>query len=133
MFIQILISEFNDTKAYKYKTIPYWKKKSPFLDIFPNESLFLLFSHSFVSNSVTPWSAAHQAPLFFSVSQSWLKFMSIESVMPSQSSHPVIPFSSRPQSLPESGPFPMSHLFTPGGQSIGASASASVLPMNIQG
>ena len=45
----------------------------------------------------------------------------------------VVPFSSCPQSFPASGSFPMSRLFTSGGQSIGASASASVLPMNIQG
>ena len=38
-----------------------------------------------------------------------------------------------PQSFPASGPFPMSGLFTSGGQSIGASASALVLPVNIQG
>ena len=43
------------------------------------------------------------------------------------------PFFSCPQSFPASGSFPMSQLFTPGGQSIGASASMSVLPMNIQG
>ena len=43
----------------------------------------------------------------------------------------VIPFSSCPQSFPESGSFPMSWLFEPGGQSIGASASASVLPTDI--
>ena len=52
--------------------------------------------------------------------------------------HPAIsssgvPFSSCPQSLPASGSFPMSQLFTWGGQSIGVSASASVLPMNTQG
>ena len=47
-------------------------------------------------------------------------------------SYSVIPFSSYPQSFPASGSFPMSQLFTSGGQSIGASASASVLPMNIQ-
>ena len=51
--------------------------------------------------------------------------------------HPVIsssivPFFSCPQCLPASGSFPMSHLFTWGGQSTGVSASASVLPMNIQ-
>ena len=46
----------------------------------------------------------------------------------------VFPFSSCPQSFPASGSFPMSRLFTSGGQSIGASASASVLPgLNIQG
>ena len=44
----------------------------------------------------------------------------------------VVPFSSCPQSFPASGAFQMSQLFTSGGQSIGVSASASVLPMNIQ-
>ena len=45
----------------------------------------------------------------------------------------VVPFSSHLQSFPASGSFPVSQLFTSDGQSIGASASASVLPMNIQG
>ena len=49
-----------------------------------------------------------------------------------QPSHPLIPFSSCPQSFPSSGSFQMSQLFTSGGQSIGISASASVLPMYIQ-
>ena len=44
----------------------------------------------------------------------------------------VVPFSSCPQSFPASGSFPMSQLFTSDGKNIGASASASVLPMNIQ-
>ena len=44
----------------------------------------------------------------------------------------VVPFSSRPQSLPASESFPMSQLFTSGGQSIGVSALASVLPKNTQ-
>ena len=44
----------------------------------------------------------------------------------------IIPFSSCPQSFPASGSFTMRQLFTSGVQSIGASASASVLPMNIQ-
>ena len=44
----------------------------------------------------------------------------------------VVPFSSCPQSLPASGSFPVSQLFTWGGQRIGVSASASVLPMNTQ-
>ena len=55
----------------------------------------------------------------------------------SQRYHPTIsssvsPFSSCPQSFPASGSFPVSQLCTLGGQSIRASASASVLPMNIQ-
>ena len=45
----------------------------------------------------------------------------------------VLPFSSCPQSFPSSGSFQMSQFFASGGQSIGVSASASVLPMNIQG
>ena len=44
----------------------------------------------------------------------------------------VIPFSSCLQSFPASGSFPVNQLLAPGGQSIGASASASVFPMNIQ-
>ena len=44
----------------------------------------------------------------------------------------IIPFSSCPRSFPASGSFQMSQLFTSGGQSFGVSASASVLPMNIQ-
>ena len=44
----------------------------------------------------------------------------------------VVPFSSCPQSFPKSGSFPMSQLFTSVGQNIGVSASASVLPINIQ-
>ena len=49
-----------------------------------------------------------------------------------QPSYPVFPFSSCLQSFPASGSFPMSQFFISGGQSIGASASASFLPMNIQ-
>ena len=80
----------------------------------------------------TPWIAAHQASLFITNSWSSPKLMCIESVMPS--SHLILcrPFSSCPQSLPASGSFPMSQLFAWGGQSIGVSASASVLPMNTQ-
>ena len=44
----------------------------------------------------------------------------------------VVPFSSCPQPLPASGSFPMSQFFASGGQSIGVSASVSVLPMNTQ-
>ena len=49
-----------------------------------------------------------------------------------QRSHPVLPFSSCLQPFPASESFPKSQFFTSGGQSIGASASASVLPLNIQ-
>ena len=49
-----------------------------------------------------------------------------------QPSHPVVPFSSCSQSFPASGSFPISQLFTSGGQSIGVSALASSLPKNTQ-
>ena len=80
----------------------------------------------------TPWTAAHQASLSITNSQSLPKLMSLELVMPSSISPSVVPFSSCPQSFPAPESFQMSQLFTSGGQSIGASASASVLPMNIQ-
>ena len=78
----------------------------------------------------TPWIAARQASLSITNSQRWSN-----SWPSSQWCHPaisssVVPFSSCPQSLPASGSFPMSQLFAWGGQSIGVSASASVLPMN---
>ena len=69
---------------------------------------------------------ACQPPLSSTISWSLLKFLSIDSVMPFN--HRIL---CRP--LLASGSFPMSQLFTSGGQSIGVSASATVLPMNIQG
>ena len=80
---------------------------------------------------VTPWTAACQASPSITNSQSLLKLMSIEWVMPSDYLILCHPFSCL-QSFPASGSFPMSQLFASGGQSIGVSASASVLPMNIQ-
>ena len=82
---------------------------------------------------VTPWTAAHQASLTFTISQ-----ICSNSCPLSQWCHPtisssVIPFSSCPPSFPAWGSFPMSRLFASSGQSIGASTSASVLPMNMQG
>ena len=74
-----------------------------------------------------------QASLFFTVSLSLLKFTSIDLVMPYTLLIPSSPFFSCPQSFPASEAFPMSWLFTSGGQRVGASASASVLPMNTQG
>ena len=82
--------------------------------------------------SATPWTAARQASLSITNSQSPPKLMSIESVMPSNQLILCHPFSSCPHSFPASGSFQMSQLFTSGGQSIGVSASTSVLPMNTQ-
>ena len=80
----------------------------------------------------TPRIAAHQASLSITNSRSLLNPMSIEWWWHPTISSSVVPFSSCPQSLPASGSFPMSQLFTWGGQSIGVSASASALPMNTQ-
>ena len=80
----------------------------------------------------TPGTTACQDSLSITNSQSLPKLMSIESVMPSNHLISVVPFSSCPQSFPASGSFPMSQLFASGGQSIGISASTSVLPMNTQ-
>ena len=90
----------------------------------------LLLCCSVVSNSETPSTAACQTSLSFAISQSLLKLMSIESLMPSN--HPILcqPFLLLLQSFPASGSFPVSQLFASRGQSIGA--SASVLPMNTQ-
>ena len=101
---------------------------------FLSDLLLLVFSCSHVWLFATPWTAAHQAFLSFTISQSLLKLMSIDSVMPSSYPIPsiVVPFSSCPQSFPASGSFLMSQPFASGGQSIGASASALVLLMNIQ-
>ena len=89
----------------------------------------------------TPWTAACQASPSSTISQSLLRFseqtQSIEHPL-SQWCHPTISSSAALfffclQSSPASGSFPLSWLFASGGQSIGDSASTSVLPVNIQG
>ena len=89
-----------------------------------------LLSH--VQLFVTPCTAACQAPL--SITKSWVYLNSCplsEWCHPTISSY-VVPFPSCLQSFPALGSFPTSRFFALGGQSIGVSASASVLPMNIQ-
>ena len=88
-------------------------------------------SLSCVQPFATPWTAACQASLSITNSRILLKLMSIESVMPSNQLILCRPFLLL-QPFPESGPFPMSQSFASGGQSIKVSASASVLPVNIQ-
>ena len=79
---------------------------------------FVVQSLSFVWLFVTPWTAACQVSLSFTISQCALKFMSIESVM--LSNHLILchPLFLLLQSFPASGAFPASWLFTSGGQSI---------------
>ena len=101
----------------------YFKK---YLTLINSVVVVQLLSH--VQLFATPWTAACQAFLSITNSQSLPKLMSIESVMPSN--HLVL---CRPLLLPpSSGSFPVRQFFASGGQSTGVSASASVLPMNIQ-
>ena len=90
------------------------------------------FSRSVMSNSLQLHEPQHARPPCPSPTPGACS----NSCPSSQWCHPtvssVIPFSSHLQTFPVSGSFPVSQLFTSGGQSIGASASASVLPMNIQ-
>ena len=90
------------------------------------------FSLSVVSDSVTPWTAAHQASLSIANSQSLLKLMFIESVMPSNHLILCCPLLLLSSIFPSIGSFSVTQFFTSGGQSIEVSASASILSMNIQ-
>ena len=80
----------------------------------------------------TPWTEARQASLSIINSQSLLKLMSIESVMPSNHLILCRPLLLLLSIFPSIRVFPMSRFFASGGQSIEVSASTSVLPMNIQ-
>ena len=81
---------------------------------------------------VTPWTAARQASLSITNSQSWLKLMSINMVMTSNRLIFCRPRLLLPSIFPSNRAFPRSQFFASGGLNIGVSASASVLPMNIQ-
>ena len=107
-----------------------WRSVIWFFSSVQSLSRVRLFATPFAS---FPREVACQASLSITDSRNPLKLMSITSVMPSNHLILVIPFSSCLQSFPASRSFPMSLFFTSGGQSIGVSASASVLPMNIQG
>ena len=99
----------------------------------PGKPSSVQFSHSFVSNSLRPHGLQHARPPYPSPTPGVYS----NSCPLSRWCHPtilsfVITFSSHFQSFPASESFQMSQLFASGGQNIGASASTSVLPMNIQ-
>ena len=108
----------------------------PIFIILPNSTRkfsSVQFSCSVVSDSLRPHELQHTRPPCPSPAPGVYS----NSCPSSRWRHPaisssVVPFSSCPQSLPASGSFPMSQLFTSGGQSIGVSASTSVLQMNTQ-
>ena len=87
---------------------------------------------SYVRLFVTPWTAACQASLSITTPGAYSNSRPLCQWRHLTISSYVNPFSSRLQSFPASGSFPMSRFFASGSQSIGVSASASVLPMNIQ-
>ena len=90
------------------------------------------FSHSVMSDSAAPRSATRQSSLTITKTGTYSNSYPL-----SQGCHPtisssVVPFSSFPQSFPASRSFQVSQSYASGGQNIGVSASASVLPMNTQ-
>ena len=103
------------------------------IDIFSVTCISVQISHSVVSDSLWPHASQHARPPCPSPTPR----VHSNSHPLSQWCHPaisssVVPFSSCPQSLPASESFPMSQLFAWGGQRIGVTASASVLPKNTQ-
>ena len=126
MFRECLLRHYSHLQSQRWRCQipPPW---------YPCPYLEYQFNCSFMSNFfATPWTAACQASFSITNSQSLLKLMSIESVMP-----PNCPILCRPLLLPSVFPsirifILMSHPFASGGQSIWASASTSVLPINIQ-
>ena len=110
-------------KLYAFKEYPVWEEIKKFS---------VQFTWSVVSDSATPWTAAHQACLFIVNSRSLIKLMSIQSVMPSNHLILCHPLLLQPSFFRSIRSFQMSQFFISGGQSIRVSASASVLPMNIQ-
>ena len=91
------------------------------------------FSPSVRSDSLLPHGPQHTRPLCPSPTPGvYSKSCLLSRWCPPAISSSVIPFSSHLQSFPKSGSFLMTQLFASGGQSIGVSISASVLPINIQ-
>ena len=106
-------------------SIPGWGTKNP---------QAMLFSHSVMSNSLRPHGLQHALlPCPSPSPRARLNSCPLRHWYYPIISPPAVPFSSCLQSFPASGSFLTCQLFASGGQNIGASASASVIPMNIQG
>ena len=111
----------------KYFLYIYGRHNILMLKFFDFSQFSSVQSLSRVQLFATPWTVAHQASLSITNSWSLPKQMSLSRWCHSTISSSVIPFSSHFQSLPASGSFPMSQHFALGGQSIGVSASTSVI------
>jgi len=123
MFFKALFTIVKKWKQCKYPTTDAWEYV-----VYAQSQ----FSCSVVSNFATPWDAARWASLAITNTQNSFKLISTELVMPSNHLILCCPFSSHFQSFLASRSFPLSQFFASGGQSIGVSAWASVLPVNIQ-
>ena len=144
-FVALLLLHFEDitfSTNWRFVATLHWASLfAPFfpqpcsLHVFPSHFDFIhLFSRSVVSDSLWPHELQHTKLLCPSLSPRVSSNSGpLHQWYHSTISSPVIPFSSCPQSFPASGSFPMSQFFTSGDQSTGVSASASVLPMNVQG
>ena len=108
-----------------------WKISSCPLTPVPVLVVVELPSH--VQLFATPWTASHQASLSLTNLQSWPKFMSINWWCHPTILSSITLVSFYLQSFPTSGSFPVSWLFASGDQSIEDSASASILPVSMQG
>ena len=108
-----------------------WRKKIEINFFLKRNDYSVQFSHSVVSDSLQPHEPQHARPPCPSPTPGVHSNLGPLSrwCHPTISSS-IIPFFSCPQSFPASGSFQMSQVFASGGQSIGVSASASVLPMN---
>ena len=116
-----------------HTTVYIFRTQTMYLKLINFQFSSVQFSHSVMSNSLWTHGLQHARPPCPSPTPRVYS----NSCPLSQWCHPTIsssavPFSSCLQSFPASGSFPLSQLFTSGGQSTGASASASVLPVNIQ-
>ena len=137
------VHEILQARIVDWAAIPFFRGSSPPRDQFESPELqadSLPFEPSVVVELLNcirlfaaPQTTACQGFLFFTISRSFHKLMSIESVMPFNHLILCCPLSSYPQSLLASGCFPISWLFPSVCQSIRASSSASLLPMNSQG
>ena len=121
-FIHPPFNSVHETQNYIHNKLVKLGNAYQFTSVLPLSRVQLL---------ATPWTAARQASLSTTNSQSPPKPMSIESTMPSNHLF-LCRLLLLLQSFPASGSFPVSWHFTSGGPSFGASAPASVLPMNIQ-
>ena len=108
--------------------------KSAYLIVFPIWCLVTWSLDTFACVQLLgmPWTAAHQNPLFFTITCILLKFMSIESAMLSDHLFLCWPLPLLPSIFLAWRSCPVSWLFVSDGLSIGASTSASILPINIQ-